>query len=79
MKTITLLISLLLPALAVAESRTIRDSTGRIIGTVESGARSGAVRDRSGRIRYTVERSRSGSLIIRDRSGRIISIITNQP
>ena len=68
---LTLLVALLLPQMAEAQTETFRDSTGRITGTASRDA-NGTVTYRDGIARMTGTRTRdaNGMITFRDASGR---------
>jgi hypothetical protein len=80
MKILTLLLLLCLPLLAQTSRETFRDSTGRIVKTIEyrkiHNGTQAVIRDASGRIIGTqttiISANGSSSTIHRDASGRIV-------
>ena len=68
---LALLVALLLPQMAVAQTETFRDASGRIIGTASRDANgTRTFRDGSGRTTGTATTDSNGTTTFRDASGR---------
>ena len=74
---LALLVAVLLPWPAAAQTQTFRDSMGRVTGTASRDA-NGTVtyRDGSGRMTGTATRDANGTTTYRDASGRITGTAT---